>query len=1066
VALWLLVPAAWPALAQTIQTVAGGTGGSGVAATQVAVLSPSAVAIDSQGNQYIAAANVVYRVDATSGQISTVAGNGTPGFSGDGAAAISAQLNPRGMAVDGAGNLYIADQGNHRIRKVDAAGQISTVAGNGAQGFSGDGGAATSAQLRYPTDVAVDSAGNLYIADQSNHRIRKVDVMGQISTVAGNGAQGYGGDGAAATSAQLANPTGVAADGAGNLYIADISNQRIRKVDATGQISTVAGNGTHGYGGDGAAATSAQLAAPTGVVVDAAGNLYIADQGNHRIRKVDATGQISTVAGNGTTGFSGDGGAATSAQLLYPASVAADGAGNLYIADQSNQRIRKVDATGQISTVAGNGTTGFSGDGGAATSAQLLYPASVAADGAGNLYIADQTNHRIRKVAATGQISTVAGVGTSGFSGDGAAATSAQLASPTGVAVDGAGNLYIADQSNHRIRKVDVMGQISTVAGNGAQGYGGDDAAATSTALYLPTGVTADGAGNLYIADTSNQRIRKVDATGQISTVAGTGIQGFSGDGAAATSAQLANPRGVAVDGAGNLYIADTSNQRIRKVDATGQISTVAGNGTLGFSGDGAAAISAQLFFPTGVAVDGAGNVYVADQSNHRIRKVGTSLPTAPTGVGALPGAPGSGQVQVTWAAPAANGGSPLISYTVTTVQDPGKTCTATGTPPATTCTVGGLANASQYTFTVTATSGAGTGAASSASAAVILQGAQAISFTPLADRSFGSPVPPLSASVTSPLTVGFASSTPAVCAVAGTTVTLAAAGTCTITATQPGNAFWAAAVPVPQSFTVTPVAPGAPTNVQATPVGSGQVRVTWAPPANTGGGITGYVVTAQPGGQTCTPVPATATTCTFTGLNPGQTYTFTVQASNGAGSAVSPAASNPATPLANSKAFSAPSPTGSGPVAVAVSGGGATCAFESVQLLSAASASAPADRNFPHGVLDFVLNGCDTSTVTVEVTYPSTLPQGGQYWKRRSGTWAPFAGAALAGNKATLTLVDGGSGDDDGAQNGRIVDPGGVAVLAAAPGPGGAASIPTLGDWELMLLATILGLLAWRRRV
>ena len=224
-------------------------------------------------------------------------------------------------------------------------------------------------------------------------------------------------------------------------------------------------------------------------------------------------------------------------------------------------------------------------------------------------------------------------------------------------------------------------------------------------------------------------------------------------------------------------------------------------------------------------------------------------------------------------------------------------------------------------------------------------------------------------------------------------------------------------------------------------------------------------MVTAQPGGQTCTPVPSTTTACTFTGLNPNQTYTFTVQASNGAGSATSPAPSNPVTPLANSKAFSATSPTGSGTVAVAVSGGGGTCAFESVRLLSAGSVGVPADRNFPHGVLDFALNGCDTSAVTVDITYPSTLPQGAQYWKRQGGgTWGTFAGAALAATTATLTLVDGGPGDDDGVQNGRIVDPGGVAVLAA-PGPGGAEAIPTLGEWGLALLAVLLGLLAGRRR-
>jgi sugar lactone lactonase YvrE len=282
--------------------------------------------------------------------ISTVAGNGTAGSSGDGSAATSAKINtPYGVALDSAGNLYIADNGNNLIRKVDAStGKISTVAGNGTGGYSGDGGVATSAEIKYPISVALDSAGNIYIADQSNHRIRKVDAStGKISTVAGNGSIGYSGDGSAATSAELQYPAGVALDSAGNIYIADTFNQRIRKVDAsTGKISTVAGNGTQGYSGDGSTATSAEFYYPDGLVVDSAGNLYIADEYNHRIRKVDAgTGKISTVAGNGTSGYSGDGGAATSAELAIPWGVVVDGAGNLYFSDSTNNRIRKVDVS-------------------------------------------------------------------------------------------------------------------------------------------------------------------------------------------------------------------------------------------------------------------------------------------------------------------------------------------------------------------------------------------------------------------------------------------------------------------------------------------------------------------------------------------------------------------------------------------------------------------------------------------------------------------------------------------------------------------------------------------------
>ncbi len=340
-----------------------------------------------------------------------------------------------------------------------------------------------------------------------------------------------------------------------------------------------------------------------------------------------APGIINTVAGDGIRGYSGDGGLATSAEVNIPYGLAVDTAGNIYIADLENNRIRKVTAsTGIISTVAGNGTAGYSGDGGAATSAEINFPYGVAVDSAGNIYIADNGNQRIRKVTvSTGIISTVAGNGIVGYSGDGGPATSAELDSPTGVAVDSAGNIYIADLENYRIRKVTAStGKISTVAGTGTQGYSGDGGPATSAELYYATGVAVDSAGNIYISDVVNERIRKVTAaTGIINTVAGDGTGGFSGDGGLATSAELSAPWGVAVDTAGNIYISDVSNQRIRKVTAsTGIINTVAGDGIAGYSGDGGAATSAELNYPYDVAVDSADNIYIADTLNNRIRVV------------------------------------------------------------------------------------------------------------------------------------------------------------------------------------------------------------------------------------------------------------------------------------------------------------------------------------------------------------------------------------------------------------------------------------------------------------
>jgi len=329
------------------------------------------------------------QISARAATITTVAGNGAAGFSGDGGPATSAQLyGPGGITVDGHDNLFFTDNRNLRIRKIDSAGIIST--------------AATSSPLDNPWDVTVDSIGNLYVAD--SQRIRKVDSAGIITTVAGTGVAGFSGDGGPAISAQFNMPIGIIIDSTGNLFIADYVNQRIRKVDSAGIITTVAGTGVAGFSGDGGPATSAQLYSPTGLAIDGIGNLFICEQENHRVRKVDSAGVITTVVGTGDAGFSGDGGSATSAQVNYPVSVVFDRIGNLYIADQGGQRIRKVDNVGIITTIAGTGDPGFSGDGGPATSAQLQLPGDVAFDSAGNLFIADYLNNRIRRVALSNTV--------------------------------------------------------------------------------------------------------------------------------------------------------------------------------------------------------------------------------------------------------------------------------------------------------------------------------------------------------------------------------------------------------------------------------------------------------------------------------------------------------------------------------------------------------------------------------------------------------------------------------------------------------------------------------------
>jgi len=685
----------WSTFGQTytINTFAGGGLPVNIPGTSAGLGSPNSVAVDGAGNLFFPAQeNVVLRLDATTGILTLVAGNGTPGFSGDNGPATSAQLyGPQGVAVDSAGNLYIADTGNNRIRKV-TNGVITTVAGNGQPGFSGDNGPATSAQLSGPTGLAVDSAGNLYIGDTGNSRIREVS-NGVITTVAGSGPCSRIFPPVSCNSGQLLAPMGVAVDSAGNLYIAesgesaDTGNSRILQV-SNGVITTVAGGGFSGLGDNGPA-TSATLYLPYGVAVDPAGNLYIAEYYRCLIRKV-SNGVITTVAGGGPS--LGDNGPATSAQLNFPEGVAVDSAGNLYIADSNNNRIRKVSiSNGVITTLAGNGTQSFSGDNGPATGAQLAGPMAVAADPAGNLYIADYGNGRIRKVS-NGVITTVAGNGpcsrtispTSCYGGDNGLATSAQLYDPMGVAVDSAGNLYIADSGNHRIREVS-NGVITTVAGGGFSGLG-DNGPATSAALSAPMAVAVDSAGNLYIADSGNVRIRKV-SNGVITTVAGNGTEGSSGDNGPATSAQLAYPWGVAVDSAGNLYIADSGNYRIRTV-SNGVITTVAGNGTQGFSGDNGPATSAALSGPNGVAVDSAGNLYIADYYNNRIRKVSNGVITTVAGGGASFGDNGpatSAQLYEPWGVAVDSAGNLYIADSgndrIRVLTPSGSSCSASVTP-------------------------------------------------------------------------------------------------------------------------------------------------------------------------------------------------------------------------------------------------------------------------------------------------------------------------------------------------------------------------------------------------
>ncbi len=329
---------------------------------------------------------------------------------------------------------------------------ISTFAGSGAAGL-GDGGSALAAEISQPTDIAFDASGNLYIADYFNNRIRKVSTSGIISTIAGTGTEGFSGDGGAATAAELNLPMGVAVDGSGNIYISDSYNNRIRKVNTSGIISTIAGDGTESYSGDGGPATASEMDIPYGILADASGNVYFSDRYNWRVRKISTSGTITTIAGGGSSGL-GDGGAATDAEIAYPSGLARDASGNLYIGEYGRARVRKVDTYGNITTVAGNGSTDFAGDGGPATAASISEPTGIAVDASGNIYFGDFDNQRMRKVSATGIISSIAGVGYAGFTTDSGAALTAPIHGPGGVQVDSHGNVYFCDEYNGRVRKL------------------------------------------------------------------------------------------------------------------------------------------------------------------------------------------------------------------------------------------------------------------------------------------------------------------------------------------------------------------------------------------------------------------------------------------------------------------------------------------------------------------------------------------------------------------------------------------------------------------------------------
>lgn len=557
-----------------ISTVAGGMPiPTPAPATTTALYDPGSVARDASGNVYFISANAIYRVDQ-SGTLTRVAGIGRQGYSGDGGPATLAQLNsPTDLVVDSSGDIYIAEI--NRVRKVTPGGTITTFAGTGSFGNSGDGGPAIDAQLA-PEALALGSSGNLFVADFQNSRVRKIALNGIITTIAGNGGYGYSGDGGQATSASLGYMFGIAVDGAGNVYTSDSANNRVRRITPGGIISTFAGTGVPGDTGDGGPAVAAELNGPAGLAVDSASDLYIDDHVHGVLRKVLPNGTISSLP----------------ATSVFFQGFAVDNSGTLYGAIAGN-RVAAISSLGAVTAIAGNGSYPSGGDNGPAALAQLFTPAGVAVDSMSDIYISDSLNNRVRKISAAGIITTFAGTGQAGNSGDGGPAASALIYNPAGLAIGPSGNLYIADMGNNSIRMVSPAGVITTVAGNGLKGYSGDGGPATGAQLNQPEAVALDPTGNLYIADVVNASIRMVSPAGIITTVAGTGTPGYSGDGGPATAAQLNFPDAVVVDSAGDLLIGDIGNNVIRKVSPGGIISTLANT------------------LAGGLAADAAGNVYV-----------------------------------------------------------------------------------------------------------------------------------------------------------------------------------------------------------------------------------------------------------------------------------------------------------------------------------------------------------------------------------------------------------------------------------------------------------------------
>jgi sugar lactone lactonase YvrE len=581
---------------------------------------PYGVAADTSGNVYVAdAANHIIRKIDSAGNVTTLAGSaGNPGSADRTGSA--AQFNfPQAVAVDTSGNVYVADTNNNTIRKIDSAGNVTTLAGSPGVTGSADG-TGSAAQFNFPSGVAVDTSDNVYVADQGNSTIRQITSGGVVTTLAGSAGNFGSADGTG--SAALFNaPSGVAVDTSGNVYVADTVNGTIRKVTSAGVVTTLAGSPGNLGSADGTG-SAALFAGPSSVAVDSSGNVYVADTYNNTIRAITPAGVVTTLAGSAAAfpgNVDGTGGAA---RFNSPSGVAADSSGNVYVADTFNDTIRKITTPGGVVTTLAGSAAGSGSADGTGSTARFNFPLGVAVDNAGNVYVGDEGNNTIRKITTPGGVVTTL-AGSPGVTGSTDGTGSAALFfGPSGVAVDGSGNVYVADSGNNTIRKITSAGVVTTLAGSPGV-TGSADGTGSAAQFNFPRGVAADSAGNVYVVDGGNETIRKITPAGVVTTLAGcAGVTGSAdGTGGPCGTARFNTPRGVAVDSAGNVYVGDTLNRTVRKIDSAGNVTTLAGLAGHGGNADGtgSAARFGQL---RGLAVDSAGNVYVCDTGRNTIRKI------------------------------------------------------------------------------------------------------------------------------------------------------------------------------------------------------------------------------------------------------------------------------------------------------------------------------------------------------------------------------------------------------------------------------------------------------------